>query len=131
MNVETLLDDFTARGIFVSVRGDSIHLDAPAKSLTETDLLNVQTIKPEIVRLHRLASGLPADDSKARLLDVEFYDPADLPTCLSCGRLMDIQTLDDKWHCSHCDPNAERRRKHTEKWLGNAYKVRYIHDSNG
>ena len=54
-------------------------------------------------------------------LDEVSFD--DVPVC-SCGRYCDVQTLDDAWHCSHCDPNAEERRNRTQRLLAAADRIR-------
>ena len=131
MSAGALLGDLSARGIVVMVNGDSLELDAPAESLTDGDLVVVRQFKPDIVRLLRLAGGLPIDDGAARLLAMDEVDPSDLPTCPSCGRLCDVQTLDDHWRCSPCDPDAGQRRRRTKTLQRTAAAIRYIHNRNG
>jgi len=131
MTPDILLADFVARGVVVAIAGDDIKLRAPAGSLTDADLDVLRDHKPDIIRLLRLADGLPIDDTAARLLAMDEVDPADVPTCTSCGRLCDVQTLDDAWHCTPCDPLAEDRRRRTEKLLRTAAAIRYTHNRNG
>jgi hypothetical protein len=131
MSVETLLDDLETRGVIVTVAGDSIELDAPAGVLTDADVAALRESKSDIIRLLRLAEGLPIDDDAARLLATDEVDPADVPPCTSCGRLCDSQTLDDAWHCTRCDPLAEAQRQRTERLLRASAAIRYIHKRNG
>ena len=65
------------------------------------------------------------DAEAAALLDeLEEVDLDDVPVC-SCGRYCDVQTLDDRWHCSHCHPTeAEQRRKQTQRLLAAANRIR-------
>ncbi len=131
MTVETLLADLSARGVVVTVAGDSIELDAPAGVLTDDDVGALRESKPDIIRRLRLAEGLPIDDDAARLLAMDEVDPADVPTCTSCGRLCDVQTLDDAWHCTQGDPLAEARQQRTQRLLRRAAAIRYTHKRNG
>ena len=32
-------------------------------------------------------------------------DSADVPMCDRCTRFCDVQSLDNSWNCSHCDPH--------------------------
>ena len=51
--------------------------------------------------------------------------PEDIPTCSRCNDLCDVQTLDDRWHCSSCDPDeAKQRRETTRRWLATAKRLR-------
>ena len=57
------------------------------------------------------------DDS----IEVDF----DEASVCSCGRYCDVQTLDDRWDCSHCNPKeAEHRRKQTQRLLAAAERIR-------
>lgn len=131
MTVQALLTGLSARGVFVAVVGDSIELDAPVGTLTDDDVVALRKSKPEIVRLLRLAGGLPIDDDVARLLAMDEVDPADVPTCTSCGQWCDVQTLDDTWHCTPCDPLAEARRHRTERLLRRVAAIRYTRKRSG
>ena len=63
-------------------------------------------------------------EAAAELDALEEVDFDDVPVC-SCGRHCDVQTLDDKWHCSHCNPSeAEQRRKQTQRLLDAAKRIR-------
>lgn len=62
-------------------------------------------------------------EAAAELDDLEEVDFDEVPVC-SCGRYCDSQTLDDAWHCSHCDPDAEERRKRTQRWLRQTNRIR-------
>ena len=62
-------------------------------------------------------------EASALLDELEEIDFDDVPVC-SCGRYCDVQTLDDAWHCSQCDPDAEERRKRTQRLLANAKRIR-------
>jgi hypothetical protein len=62
-------------------------------------------------------------EAAARLDELEEVDFDDVPVC-SCGRYCDVQTLDDAWHCSECDPNAEERRKRTQRLFAAAERIR-------
>jgi hypothetical protein len=62
-------------------------------------------------------------EASALLDELEEVDFDDVPVC-SCGRYCDVQTLDDAWHCSYCDPNAEERRKQTNRLLVAAKRIR-------
>lgn len=64
-----------------------------------------------------------APETSALLDELEEVDFDDVPVC-SCGRYCDVQTLDDAWHCSECDPSAEERRKRTQRLLANAKRIR-------
>jgi len=71
-------------------------------------------------------------EASALLDELEEVDFDDVPVC-SCGRYCDVQTLDDAWHCSHCDPNAEERRKRTQRLLAATKRIRRengLSDSN-
>ena len=127
----TLLNDLSARGVAVTVVGDSIELDAPAETLTDDDIVFLRESKSDIIRLMRLAEGLPIDDNAARLRAMELVDPADVPICKSCGRFCDAQTLDDAWHCSPCDPLADERKRRTERLIRQAESIRYNSNRNG
>ncbi|QDV44980.1 hypothetical protein Enr13x_48530 [Stieleria neptunia] len=131
MTLLALLTDLSARGVIVTVAGDAIELDAPADALTDDDVVALRESKPDIIRLLRLADGLPVDDDAAATLALDEVDPAGVPTCKSCGGLCDVQTLDDRWHCSHCDPLAEHRRRRTERLLRSAAAIRYTGNRNG
>ena len=62
-------------------------------------------------------------EAAAMLDELEEVDFDDVPVC-SCGRYCDVQTLDDCWHCSQCDPDAEERRKRTQRLLATAERIR-------
>ena len=62
-------------------------------------------------------------EASALLDELEEVDFDDVPVC-SCGRYCDVQTLDDKWHCSHCDPGADERRKRSQRLLATANRIR-------
>ncbi|TWT69717.1 hypothetical protein [Crateriforma conspicua] len=63
-------------------------------------------------------------EAAAELDALEEVDLDDVPVC-SCGRYCDVQTLDDAWHCSHCNPEeAEHRRKQTQRLLAAAKRIR-------
>ncbi|KAA1258619.1 hypothetical protein LF1_11410 [Rubripirellula obstinata] len=62
-------------------------------------------------------------EASALLDELEEVDFDDVPVC-SCGRYCDVQTLDDAWHCSECDPDAEERRKRTQRLLAAANRIR-------
>lgn len=117
MTPETVLSDFADRGIVIALAGDDIKLSASKGVVTPEDVGTLRDHKPDVVRLLRLAEGLPIDDEAAALLGMDEVDPADLPACESCGRLCDVQTLDDRWNCSLCDPKADQRRRRTERLL--------------
>lgn len=71
-------------------------------------------------------------EASALLDELEEVDFDDVPVC-SCGRYCDVQTLDDAWHCSHCDPNGEERRRRTRRLLATAKRIRRensLSDSN-
>jgi len=131
MTPDSLLADLSARGVVAVLAGDEIKLRAPAGSLTDDDVVVLRDHKPDVLRLLRLAEGLPIDDDAARLLAMDEVDPADVPTCTSCGRLCDVQSLDDAWHCTPCDPLAEARRRRTERLLRSVAAIRYTHNRNG
>lgn len=53
--------------------------------------------------------------------DLEGLDPDDVPTCPSCGRWCDTETVVGVWHCSRCDAGADERRRRTRRvleWTG-------------
>ena len=63
------------------------------------------------------------DDGQS-LIKVGWHDPYlasmapdDLPTCDRCGDLCDTQTLDDRWHCSHCFPAESAIRRARSRQL--------------
>ena len=62
-------------------------------------------------------------DASAMLNNLEEVDFDDVPVC-SCGHYYDVQTLENAWHCSHCDPAAEERRKRTSRLLSQAERIR-------
>lgn len=62
-------------------------------------------------------------EAAAMLDELEEVSFDDVPVC-SRGRYCDVQTLDDAWHCSHCDPNAEKRRKRTQRLLAATERIR-------
>ncbi len=131
MNPASLLTNFADRGISIVLVGDNIKLSASRGIMTSSDANTLRDHKPEVLRLLRLADGLPVDDNAAALLAMDEVDPTDLPTCPTCGRLCDTQTLDDQWHCSPCDPDASQRRRRTEQLLRNTAAIRYTHNRNG
>ncbi|WDQ19015.1 hypothetical protein [Rhodopirellula sp. P2] len=131
MTPETLITGLVARGVRVSIDGDDIKLGGRVAAITDDYLGMLRESKPEIMRLLRLAEGLPGDDDAAQLLAMDEVDPANVPTCLSCGQLCDVQTLDDVWHCTSCDPLAEARRQGTEDLLRSAAAIRYTQNRNG
>lgn len=49
--------------------------------------------------------------------DLEGLDPDDVPTCPSCGRWCDTETVVGVWHCSRCDASADERRRRTLRVL--------------
>ena len=72
-----------------------------------------------------------AAEAAAELDALEEVDFDDVPVC-SCGRYCDVQTLDDRWHCSHCNPkDAEQRRKQTQRLLAAAERVRHENGLTG
>lgn len=131
MTVEALLADLSARDVVVTVAGDSIELDAPAGVLTDADLVALRNHKPDVLQSLRLAQGLPIHDAAARLLAMEEVEPDEVPVCSACGRFCDVQTCDDAWHCSICDPLAGERRQRTERLLQLAALIRYTDSRNG
>ena len=57
--------------------------------------------------------------------------PEDIPTCPRCNDLCDVQTLDDRWHCTRCNPDeAEQRRKRTQHWLRTAERLRRQYEND-
>ncbi|MEM9367536.1 MAG: hypothetical protein AAGD07_16210 [Planctomycetota bacterium] len=64
-------------------------------------------------------------EAAAELDSLEEVDFDEVPVC-SCGRYCDVQTLDDAWHCSQCDPNAEERRKRTQRLLASVKRLREL-----
>lgn len=131
MTPETLLAGLSARGVVVALDCGDIKLRGPAAAITDDDVVALRNHKRDVIRLLRLAEGLPIDDEAAALLAMDEVDPDDVPVCKSCGRLCDVQTLDDRWHCSPCDPNAGERRRRTERLLRSAAAIRYTHNRNG
>ena len=131
MTLETLLAGLSDGGVAVALDGGDIKLLGPAAAITDDDVGILRDHKPDVLRLLRLADGLPVDDDAAALLAMDEVDPTDLPTCPTCGRLCDTQTLDDQWRCSPCDPDASQRRRRTEKFLRNTAAIRYTHTRNG
>lgn len=124
MTPDNLLADLSSRGVIVAIAGDDIKLRGPAGSLTEDDVVVLRSHKPDVLRRLRLAEGLPIDDHAARLLEMEDVDPTDVPTCSQCGQLCDVQTVDDAWHCTPCDPLADARRLRTERLIRQAESIR-------
>ncbi len=131
MTPETLMMSFADRGIAVALAGDDIKLSASKGIVTPEDVGTLRNHKPDVIRLLRLADGLPIDDEAAAFLVMDEVDPADVPVCESCGRLCNVQTLDDAWHCSPCDPKADERRRRTERLLRASAAIRYTHTRNG
>ncbi len=131
MNTESLLTNFADRGISIFLVGDNIKLSASKGIMTSEDSSTLRDHKPDVLRLLRIADGLPSDDDAAAFLAMDEVDPSELPTCQTCGRLCDTQTLDDQWHCSQCDPDAGQRRRRTEKFLRHTAAIRYTHNRNG
>ncbi|MCP4886803.1 MAG: hypothetical protein GY904_09340 [Planctomycetaceae bacterium] len=131
MTPETVLSDFADRGIVIALAGNDIKLSASKGIVTPEDVGNLRNHKPDVIRLLRLAEGLPIDDEAAALLAMNEVDPAAVPVCESCGRLCDVQTLDNRWHCSPCDPKADERRRRTERLLRASAAIRYTHTRNG
>lgn len=117
MNPQILLAESDDRSIVVSLAGNDIKLSAPRGVLTPDYVGAFRDHKPDIIRLLRLAEGLPVDDDAAWLLSLDEVDPADVPVCPLCGRYGDVQTLDDSWHCTPCDPLADGRKRRTERFL--------------
>lgn len=103
-------------GITVRVDGGAI-VARPSSYITTDIDAAIRRDKPELVRLLRLAEGLPVDDDAARLLDSELVDPEAVPICLACGRYSDVLTLADEWRCSKCDPQAKDRKMLTLRLL--------------
>ncbi|TWT69452.1 hypothetical protein [Crateriforma conspicua] len=131
MTPDTLLTNFADRGIVIALAGDDIKWSASKGIVTPGDVGTLRDHKPGMIRLLRLAEGLPADDDAAQLLSMDEVDPADVPVCDSCGRLCDVQRLDDAWHCSRCDPKADERRRRTEGLLRSSAAIRYTSKRNG
>lgn len=48
--------------------------------------------------------------------DLEGLAPEDVPTCPTCGRWCDVETVAGAWRCTRCDSNAEARRRRTQ-WI--------------
>lgn len=131
MTPETLLNDFADRGIVIALAGDNIKLSASKGIVTPEDVGTLRDHKPDVVRLLRLAEGLPVDEEAAALLAMDEVDPADVPVCESCGRLRGVIRGDGSWYCSPCDPNSEERRKRVERLLRKAAAIRYNQKRNG
>ena len=131
MNPASLLTNFADRGISIVLVRDNIKLSASKGIMTSADANTLGDHKPDVLRLLRLADGLPVDDEAAVLLAMDEVDPSELPTCPTCGRLCDTQTLDDYWRCSPCDPDAGQRRRRTKTLQRTAAAIRYIHNRNG
>lgn len=63
-------------------------------------------------------------EAAAELDEFTEVDFDDVPVC-SCGRYCDVQKLDERWHCSHCNPaDPEHRRKQTQRLLAAAERIR-------
>ncbi|WP_149752589.1 hypothetical protein [Rubripirellula obstinata] len=62
-------------------------------------------------------------EAATELDDLIEVDIDEVPVC-SCGRYCDSQTLGLAWHCSQCDPDAEERRKRTQRWLRQTNRIR-------
>lgn len=131
MTPETLLDDLSDRGVIVTALGDDIKLRGPIAAITDVDVSQLRASKPDVLRLLRLQAGLPADDEADAGLDMVELDPSEVPACASCGRLCDVQSLDDRWHCTPCDPLAEQRRQRTERLLRTSAAIRYTGKCDG
>lgn len=56
--------------------------------------------------------------------DLEGLAPEDVPTCPSCGRWCDVETVAGAWRCSRCDPQAEARRRRTLRILARVERGR-------
>ncbi|MEM9368998.1 MAG: hypothetical protein AAGD07_23660 [Planctomycetota bacterium] len=83
----------------------------PTEATTAAEPESVSSSEEEVSN-----DGFIIVEAAAMLDDLEEIDFDDVPLC-SCGRYCDSQTLDDAWHCSRCDPNADRRRKQTLRLL--------------
>lgn len=56
--------------------------------------------------------------------DIIEVDPADVPACDRCGNPCDVQSLDDAWHCSACDPLTDQRKRRTKRLLQHVAAIR-------
>ncbi|WP_153556766.1 TubC N-terminal docking domain-related protein [Roseimaritima sediminicola] len=127
-----LVDDLMGRGVYLTVAGDALELDAPPNVVTDADVEALRANKQAVVAILRLDAGLSITDADAELLACEEIAPADVPMCDRCGRLCDVQTLAETWHCSHCDPAAAARRERTVRLMERAKSIRcYNQPCNG
>ena len=149
MTTAALLNDLSARGVLLALDGDSLDIDAPVGVLADADIESLRSAKPDIIRLLRLAEGLPVDDDDsvvemlpqqnglriaeglpvddeaAIVLAMDEVDAGDVPVCATCGSHCDTESIMGTWRCSACDPGAESRRCNTERWLRAAAAIRY------
>ncbi|MDB4634096.1 hypothetical protein OAG76_01695 [Rubripirellula sp.] len=131
MNPGALLTQLSNRGFWVTLADGNIKIRGPVSGITSDEVVALQAAKPDIVRLLTLVDGQPVNGEASRLLAMNEVDPDEVPSCESCERFCDVQTLDDQWRCSPCDPDAGERRRRTERLIRLAESIRYTHGRNG
>lgn len=119
-----LLSSLTSQGVTLATFGDSLKVSAPLGSLTDSDIAAMREHKLGILRLLRLAEGLPSDDVAEQLMAMQEVDPRDVPVCPTCDELFDTQVDDQSWICSRCDPTATDRRNRTKELLDHGERIR-------
>ncbi|QDV71736.1 hypothetical protein Poly24_54760 [Rosistilla carotiformis] len=77
MNIDALLDNLAELGAVLSIRGNDLDIDAPAGVLTDRDIEALRAAKPELLRLQRIAEGLPPSEAAAECLEWIAIDPAE------------------------------------------------------
>jgi len=131
MNHEALLVQLSNRGFRFTLADGNIKMCGPFSGITSDEVVALRNAKPDIVRLLTLLEGQPANGEALRLLAMDEVDPGAVPSCESCGRIRDVQTLDDQWRCSSCDPDSGERQRRTERLIRLAESIRYTQSGNG
>ena len=131
MTPQTVLTDLWSRGVVIAPADNEISLRAPTGILGDQDVVFIRNHKREILGLLRLLDGLPVDEEASALLAMEELDAEEVPACPDCNRLCNVQTLDDAWCCSKCDPRATDRRQRTQRFMQALKTIRYTQSLRG
>ena len=97
MNHEALLVQLSNRGFRFTLADGNIKMCGTVSGITSDEVVALRNAKPDIARLLTLLEGQPANGEALRLLAMDEVDPGAVPSCESCGRICDVQTLDDQW----------------------------------
>lgn len=110
-----LMIELDAAGIQLNATvNGSLHIDAPAGTLSQALVDRIRSNKPELLRMLTPSAtpGVPIVKSRSDqgLMDdsledpVEFIDLSELTPCRACGTLELWQSITGVWRCERCDP---------------------------